>query len=103
MKKLSDSARKVAHQTSLLITSEVRQAATEGGWPGEVASNTRVMYDGSAYRVSVRSDLESQAMDLEYGTPQKRPTAVLRKYANDTSSAENAFIVSLERELGFAL
>ena len=103
MKKLSDSARQAAHQTSYLITSEIRQSAIDSGWPSEVAQNTRVMYDGSAYQVSVRADLESEAMDLEYGTPQKRPTAVLRKYANNTSSAEDAFLGALERNLGVAL
>jgi hypothetical protein len=42
-------------------------------------------------------------MDLEYGTPDTRPTAAVRKYSNNTQDAENAFITGLEKELGVAL
>ena len=103
MKKLADAARKIANQTSLLMTSDLRQSAMDNGWSTEVASNTHIMYDGKSYLVDVRSDLESQAMDLEYGTPDTRPTAAVRKYSNNTQDAENAFITGLEKELGVAL
>lgn len=103
MKRLADAARKAAHQTSLLMTSDVRQVAMENGWSSEVASNTHIMYDGSSYQVAVREDLESQAMDLEFGTPSTRPTAVFRKYANNTQQVEQAFIATLEKELGVDL
>lgn len=103
MKKLADAARKAAHKTSLLMTSDIRQAAMDNGWSSEIASNTHVMYDGTSYHVDVRDDLSSQAMDLEYGTPDRRPTAVLRKYANNTEQIEQAFIATLEKDLGVEL
>jgi len=103
VKRLADSARKIANQTSLLMTSDLRQSAMDNGWGAEVASNTHVMYDGKSYLIDVRSDLESQAMDLEYGTPSTRPTAAIRKYSNNTQDAENAFVTALEKELGVDL
>jgi hypothetical protein len=103
VKKLADAARKAAHKTSLLMTSDIRQSAVESGWSNELASNTHVMYDGTSYHVEVRDDLSSQAMDLEYGTPSTRPTAVVRKYANNTQQIEQAFVATLEKELGVDL
>lgn len=103
MKKLVDAARKAAQQTSLLMTADIRQSAMDSGWSSDIASNTLVMFDGSQYQVSVHSEFEGQAMDLEYGTPTSRPTAVFRKYANNTQPIEKAFVSSLEKELGFKL
>lgn len=103
MKKLVDAARKAAQQTSILMTADLRQSAMDSGWDSDIASNTLVMFDGTQYQVSVHTDFESQAMDLEYGTTATRPTAVFRKYANNTQPIEKAFIASMEKELGVKL
>lgn len=103
MKKLVDVARKAAQSASILMTSDIRQSAMDSGWSSDVASNTLVMFDGSQYQVSVHTEFESQAMNLEYGTPSQRPTAVFRKYANNTQPIEKAIIASMEKELGVDL
>jgi len=100
---LAEAARKAAYQAGLYMTADVRHRAMEHGWHPEVASNTNIMYDGTQYKVEVHDDFESQAMDLEYGTETMRPTAVIRKYGNNTSQAEHAFMTVLEKDLGVAL
>lgn len=103
MKKLADAARKAAFKASSLITSDVQSLAVQSGWDGEVASNTLVMFDGSGFKVEVPSDLESAAMNYEYGTTSSRPTAVLRKISNRAEKIEATIVSAAEKELGWKL
>ena len=103
MKKLADSVRKAAYEASSLLTSNVQSMAAQSNWDEDVTNSTQVMFDGSGYQVAVNSDLKSRAMDLEYGTPSRRPTAVLRKSSNRTQEIEEMIIKSVERELGVNL
>lgn len=103
METLTDAAKKAAVSAGLYMTADVRHSAMQHGWDSNVVANTHIMYDGSAYQLSVHEDFESQAMDLEYGTQHTGPTGVLRKYGNNTKQAEQAFIAGLEKNLGVKL
>ena len=103
MKKLADSARKAAFQTSAVITSDIQSLASQSGWDDEVASNTIAMFNGHGFTVEVPSDLNSRAMDYEYGTSSSRPSGVLRKISNRPQKIEAAIVQAMEKELGIDL
>jgi hypothetical protein len=103
MKKLVSVANKSAKNASQLMTLDVQQSAINNGWKEDVAKSTSVTYVKGKYEVSVSSKFEGEALDLEYGTTRSRPTAVLRKYANDTSKIEKSIINGMEKDLGWQL
>ena len=98
---LKAAARKAAVDAALYMTADVRHSALKHGWDYDTASNTDVLYDGNQYKVHVQAEFERQAMDLEYGTERRRPTAVFRKYGNNTAQAERVFLSSLEKTTGW--
>ncbi len=103
MKKLVPSARKSAKNAANLMTADIQQSALENGWAENVAYSTKVMFQNDEYKVDVSEKLNSQALDLEYGTTKSRPTAVLRKYSNNTSKIESSIVRGIEKELGWRL
>jgi len=103
MKKLVPSARKSAKNAANLMTSDIQQSALENGWPEDVAYSTKVTFQNNKYKVNVSKKFNSQALDFEYGTTKSRPTAVLRKYSNNTSKIESSIVKGLEKELGWRL
>ena len=103
MKKLVPSARKSAKNASSLMTADIQQNALESGWSEEVVYSTKVVFQNDKYKVAVSKKFDGQAFDLEYGTTRTRPTAVLRKYSNDTSKVESSIVRGIEKELGWRL
>jgi hypothetical protein len=102
-KKLIEAGAKAAIDAAMYMTADLRHSAYKSGWNSEVASNLTVMYSGSAYDIHVDDVFKKEAMDMEYGTPTQRPTAVFRKYGNRTHQAEKAFIRSFEKETGWKI
>jgi len=103
VKKLVPTARKAAANASQLMTFDVREKASKNGWPDKVVNNTNVSFKNDKFNVSVSKKFESEALDLEYGTPRSRPTAAVRKFANNTSQIEKAIVKGMEKELGWKL
>lgn len=103
MKKLVSSVRKSAKNAASLMTADVQQNALESGWSEDVAYSTKVVFQNDKYKVAVSEKFNNQALDLEYGTTRSRPTAVLRKYSNNTSKIESSIVRGIEKELGWRL
>jgi hypothetical protein len=103
MKKLVPSARKAAKNAANLMTFDVRKNAIQNGWSEDVAYATEVVFKKDRYEVSVSAKLNNEALDLEYGTSRSRPTAAVRKFANNTTSSQNSIVKALEKELGWKL
>jgi hypothetical protein len=101
--KLSNYARKAAKNAANLMTFEVRKKATDNGWENDVANAIKVSFQNDKYQLSISNNFTEKAMDLEYGTTRSRPTAAIRKFANDTSKVEGDIIKGLEQELGVTL
>jgi hypothetical protein len=55
------------------------------------------------YSLDIAPEVENKVMTLEYGTEVVAPTAVIRKYSNNTSKAQRFFIKSMEKQLGVSL
>lgn len=103
MKTLVEAALKAAEDTAVVLTHGVRDSAVSHGWDDGIVSNMAVSYSNNSYSVDIHPEVEPLAMDKEFGTETSRPTAAIRKYGNDLSKAEQAFIRSLELQLGETL
>lgn len=85
------------------MTAELRMSALNNGWDANSAFGTNVVHKENSFNLDIDSSVNTQVMNLEYGTEQSRPTAVFRKYGNNTSKIEKALISRLEKEIGFKL
>ena len=101
--KLEDAGKQAAYDMAEFITRDLRASATQHGWDKDAVDNTRVSYSGNSYALDVSPEVERKVMTLEYGTEVSPPTAVVRKYSNNTSKAERLFIRSMEKQLGVEL
>jgi hypothetical protein len=80
---------KAANDTASFMTHQLRQSALQHGWDRDVVENTNVEYASGKFTVKVHPDYSARAFVHEYGDETTRPTAVLRKYMNDTSVARS--------------
>lgn len=103
VKKLEDAAAQAALDVAEFITQDLQASANQHGWDSEAVKKTRVVYTGKAYDLSVAPEVEHRVMNFEYGTEVTPPTAVVRKYSNNTKKAERFFIQSMEKQLGVKL
>lgn len=101
--KLEDAARNAAYDMAQFITRDIQASATQHGWGKDAVNSTRVVYTGSSYALDIKPEVEQDVMRLEYGTERVAPTAVIRKYSNNTAKAERLFIKSMEKQLGVQL
>jgi hypothetical protein len=82
------------------MTSLLRQSALDHGWDSDVVSGLSVDHSDDKFSVKVHSSVADRAFVHEYGSEQKRPTAAIRKFLNDSSFAEKAFIKRLDHHYG---
>ncbi len=68
--------------TAAHLTRTLRQRAHEAGWPSHVYGGITVHANEDGFRVHLADHIEEHAMDLEYGTQQSPPNAVLRRFGN---------------------
>ena len=81
------------------LTTRIRRDATDAGWDQHVASQLQVRKVGKAFAISVPDEVADEAMDLEYGTSEKTPTAVVRHFA-DHDEWHAQLIAAALREAG---
>ena len=83
---------KAANDTASFMTHQLRQSALQHGWDRDVVENTSVEYGGNKFTIKVHPDYSARAFVHEYGSETQRPTAVFRKYVNNTSVAQGALV-----------
>jgi hypothetical protein len=83
---------KAANDTAAFMTAELRQRALRGGWKPEVVDHMHVRFDDNGFGVDIDEEYQEDAWVHEYGSERTRPTAVLRKYSNDSSKAKDIFV-----------
>jgi hypothetical protein len=74
------------------MTADLRQRALSSGWHPDVVENMHVQFGDEGFKVNIHEDHAEKAWIHEYGNETSRPTALLRKYANDDSDAKNMFM-----------
>lgn len=93
-------ARNIAKEACAPMSRRARAFAASQGWPQEESRSLRVTLDGDRWRVESESE---RAADLEYGTDEARPSAVLRQLGNRPEIVESAVLAVAERALKGAL
>ena len=88
-----------AHASAAYMQADLRHSAIEHGWHPTVAGALHVNYEDGKFNIQVNEEHYNAAHVHEYGDEHTRPTATVRKYGNDTTEAERAFAISLERQL----
>lgn len=68
------------------LTLSLRRSAAAGGWPEELVSQISVNLTKGKITIDYPSEIKSDIDSWEYGTEMRRPTAVIRKFANRIDS-----------------
>jgi hypothetical protein len=82
------------------MTSHLRAETHASGWPTDISRRVRVSHKDGSFDVHTHHSVEAQVHDLEYGTPDDRPTAAIRRFSNRTSEAETFLLGRMSRILG---
>jgi hypothetical protein len=91
--------RQAAAQTTAFATAEVRQRATNAGWEPDVVGGTSVQFTGTAFETAIAEPVKDRAFVAEFGNEEKLPTAVLRKYNNDSETTQELFLTRVFRNM----
>lgn len=84
-----------AHDAASYMTSDLRNKALSAGWHPDVANNLHVTFDGKKFTSHVHPDFQQRAFVHEFGTEGVSPTGVMRKFAQNHSDGERAFVLNL--------
>lgn len=95
MKKIVQAAQKARQDTARFMTAQLRHHALNAGWDEDVVAHMSVVHEDGKFSTKIHPDYQARAFDLEYGTPNSRPKATIRKYANDPQMAKKAFTASM--------
>ena len=77
----------------------LRQEAHNSGWPEHLVNSMHVSYDGKNVATHMHQDHHQEAMDYEYGTPDRRPTAAVRRFNNRKKETESFLLKRLNHHL----
>lgn len=97
MKHVLNAIPQAAAEAARSMTYDLRESALEHGWHPAVANSIRVLHTGTEFKVHVPAKYAAEAHKYEYGTEDRRPTAVIRKFNNRPEIAEKAILGSLNR------
>lgn len=91
MKKLANTLHKAKQDTARFMTQQLQQHVLQHGWDADVAANLHVVHKDGRLVTEVHPNYADRAFVHEYGNETQRPTAAIRKYANNSITAEKAF------------
>lgn len=91
---------KASADTTHYMGAHLRSEASASGWPDHIVRSMHVTHGAPGFEAHVHEDHFGHAQDLEYGTPDARPTAAVRRFANRTQQHEHFLVSRLEHYLG---
>lgn len=100
MKKLLEAAQKAKQDTAAYMTADVRNRALNDGWHPAVVSTLRIEHGKDGFQTKVNDEHAAAAFKHEFGDEHTRPSATVRKYANDSHASAQAFMASLNKHFG---
>ena len=100
MKRLVDAAQRATQDTARFMTMQLRHSALNNGWDSDVVDNIYVVHKDGKFSTHVHPDYSDRAFVHEFGDENRRPTAVMRKYANDPEISKQAFATSMSKHWG---
>ena len=99
-KEFKRAIQKASIDTSRFMSAGLRKEARASGWPSHVTNSLRMHYDRNGFDVRVHESHQDTAMDYEYGSTEKQPTAAVRRFLNRAQSSEQHFIKQAFKHLG---
>jgi hypothetical protein len=94
-----NAVRRAADSASAFATAEVRQRAVDAGWDEDIAEGTEVILTNKGFETKVAEPVKDRAFVAEFGNEELLPTAVLRKYDNDSATAQELFLTQAVRNI----
>ena len=91
---------KSIHETARYLSSHLRNEASASGWPDHIVGRMKVHYHDGEFKIAAHPRHTKQINDLEYGTPDTRPTAAMRRFANNLSEAEEFLVGRMTHHMG---
>lgn len=87
-------------KTAVELTSLLRTNLMSGGWGLEASLSTSIFYTGERFDYKFEGPNADEAMTLEFGSEDVRPTALVRKFLNKSQLIDRVYVSKLETELG---
>ena len=91
---------KSAHETARYMSTHLQNEARAAGWPDHIVKGMKVQHHDGEFKISANSKHSKEIKNLEYGTPDSRPTAAMRRFSNNTAEAEEFFVGRMLDNLG---
>lgn len=88
------------HDSTKIMTAEVRQHALNQGWEPEVAAGLTISFNGDNIKYDLGDKHRDRAFVHEFGDENKQPKATVRRYLNDKGTAKQTFQQVLSAHLG---
>lgn len=74
------------------LTLELRDLAVAAGWPADVASSLSVVLINGSLNIDYPDSMDQRIQDLEYGSFEKPPKSVLRKFMYRTEQVTSQIL-----------
>jgi len=87
-KALEKAINQASRDTGRYMSALVRSHARKEGWPRHLANSLYVSYADQGFSVKSHPSLEEEVWKHEYGTQERPPSAVIRKFSNRADHAE---------------
>lgn len=94
---------KAARETAQFMTIELRAEAKASGWNPEIVNAIKVVYSSGHFNIKIPPQYKKAAENWEYGTPNRQPTAAIRRFSNRPEEAEKFLLKSVKTSLGSLL
>lgn len=91
---------KASHDTSRYMTSQLRSEASASGWDNDIIGTLKVHYGKDGFQAHSHSSHVERVKDFEYGTPDRRPTAAIRRFSNRPKEHGEFFAGRLKKIVG---
>ena len=82
------------------MTSQLRSEAVASGWDHDLVGGLRVHYGEDGFQVHSHHKHVERVKDFEYGTPDRRPTAAIRRFSNRPKEHGEFFAGRLKKIVG---
>lgn len=97
--KLKPAFLKAARETAQFMTIELREEARASGWNSELVDTMKVTYSDGHFNIKIPPKYKKLAENWEYGTPNRQPTAAIRRFSNRPEEAEKFLLKSVKTSL----
>jgi hypothetical protein len=74
------------------LTLELRDLAVAAGWPVDVASALSVVLNNGSLNIDYPESMDQRVQDLEYGSFEKPPKSVMRKFMYRTEQVTSQIL-----------